>query len=593
MGVKRGRTPRYISGFSDGQLNQLRHPDAYVRKRGDMRIEEQKHPIDSRWYFAEGSPDSAGDDLAGDNSPWQFSAFALLISVVLLSVLFLHVISDAQRTHRQHEKNRRRAAQRQKKEKTDEWNEDEADGALTSAASVDDKVNQPSQPALYYPYHQPPGLQQHRHRKLSTSNASGSLPAATAAPPVAAVPASPAAPSYSQPPPAYPQKNYYLNQGGGPVVASFKSPPRPAGSSPLATRAVVDMSDHTDATPVVANMNVHRPSMHAQILSSASSFDSSYLDPPSASQPSPLVLTREPSFDGIGLKPTTPRGGHRKQLSGSRLLLSPGTDDPSPLLLTSVVRPKGMDSVEETPRVTNRRVVGEPTTPGTPSLGPPPPQLERRASQVPSFDSISGNSDSFKFASPPAKEQGIPEHQQVSDIPFLPALDMAAQQRIQPPASINLDDLHLYERLESGNVHWECQMMQDESVQEQVHGQVVDESHDEFEVALAQSSSSEIPSNDPRKSIHHIRDKLTEWTDSASSLQGAIDFADLKLVEVIGGGGFGQVWKAIWRGTPVAVKVLTGSAQSTKVPKAVLEEFVAEINLLKGMRHPNICLYVS
>jgi serine/threonine protein kinase len=50
---------------------------------------------------------------------------------------------------------------------------------------------------------------------------------------------------------------------------------------------------------------------------------------------------------------------------------------------------------------------------------------------------------------------------------------------------------------------------------------------------------------------------------------------------VIGGGGFGQVWKAMWRGTPVAVKVLTGSAQAKHVPRAILEEFCAEINLLK------------
>jgi serine/threonine protein kinase len=43
----------------------------------------------------------------------------------------------------------------------------------------------------------------------------------------------------------------------------------------------------------------------------------------------------------------------------------------------------------------------------------------------------------------------------------------------------------------------------------------------------------------------------------------------------------------------VAVKVLTGSAQSKNVPRAILEEFAAEINLLKGMRHPNICLYMG
>lgn len=40
-------------------------------------------------------------------------------------------------------------------------------------------------------------------------------------------------------------------------------------------------------------------------------------------------------------------------------------------------------------------------------------------------------------------------------------------------------------------------------------------------------------------------------------------------------GSFGKVWKATWQGTPIAVKVLTGSAQAN------LEAFKAETNLLK------------
>lgn len=99
--------------------------------------------------------------------------------------------------------------------------------------------------------------------------------------------------------------------------------------------------------------------------------------------------------------------------------------------------------------------------------------------------------------------------------------------------------------------------------------------------------------NEVRQSIKHVRPNLTDGTDAASSLQSSIKFKELKLEEVIGGGGFGQVWRAYWRGTPVAVKVLTGSAQAKHVSKAILEEFAAEINLLSGMRHPNICLYMG
>lgn len=99
--------------------------------------------------------------------------------------------------------------------------------------------------------------------------------------------------------------------------------------------------------------------------------------------------------------------------------------------------------------------------------------------------------------------------------------------------------------------------------------------------------------HDPRNIIQHIRKDLTVSSDASSSLSSKITFSELKLEDVIGGGGFGQVWRAKWKGTPVAVKVLTGSAQAETVPKAVLEEFTAEINMVSGMRHPNICLFMG
>jgi serine/threonine protein kinase len=76
-------------------------------------------------------------------------------------------------------------------------------------------------------------------------------------------------------------------------------------------------------------------------------------------------------------------------------------------------------------------------------------------------------------------------------------------------------------------------------------------------------------------------------------LTSPIIFTELKMKEQIGGGGFGQVWKATWRGTPVAVKVLAVSHKAEHIQKAILEEFAAEINMVSGMRHPNICLYIG
>ena len=91
----------------------------------------------------------------------------------------------------------------------------------------------------------------------------------------------------------------------------------------------------------------------------------------------------------------------------------------------------------------------------------------------------------------------------------------------------------------------------------------------------------------------HKRSDLLTFTDATSSLTSNIPFSELDLRSVIGGGGFGQVWEARWQGTPVAVKVLTVSSSVERVQRAILQEFAAEINMVSGMRHPNICLYIG
>ena len=155
------------------------------------------------------------------------------------------------------------------------------------------------------------------------------------------------------------------------------------------------------------------------------------------------------------------------------------------------------------------------------------------------------------------------------------------------PRSVLLEELQLV-RMESGvsGPRWKT-TYESSSIEEQKRQEK------ENMKKLRESSTDVDPADDPRNSIHHIRKDLTISSDASSSLSSRIAFSELKLEDVIGGGGFGQVWRAKWKGTPVAVKVLTGTAQAETVSKAVLEEFIAEINMVSGMRHPNICLFMG
>ena len=71
-----------------------------------------------------------------------------------------------------------------------------------------------------------------------------------------------------------------------------------------------------------------------------------------------------------------------------------------------------------------------------------------------------------------------------------------------------------------------------------------------------------------------------------------LSLKDLSLTTILGGGAFGQVWKGSWRGTPVAVKVLSSAIQS-KIPEKEIKSFEDEVNMLASLRHPNICLFMG
>lgn len=175
-------------------------------------------------------------------------------------------------------------------------------------------------------------------------------------------------------------------------------------------------------------------------------------------------------------------------------------------------------------------------------------------------------------------------------LPLVPDLNNGISQEefinnhLYAPRSVLLEELQLV-RMESGvsGPRWRTKFDLQQG----------DAARQESENMEKLREASTTMDNDPRNSIQHIRKDLTISSDASSSLSSRIAFSELKLEDVIGGGGFGQVWRAKWKGTPVAVKVLTGSAQAETVSRAVLEEFIAEINMVSGMRHPNICLFMG
>jgi len=68
-----------------------------------------------------------------------------------------------------------------------------------------------------------------------------------------------------------------------------------------------------------------------------------------------------------------------------------------------------------------------------------------------------------------------------------------------------------------------------------------------------------------------------------------IDVNEIDFGENIGTGGYGQVKKAIWRGTEVAVKTLITSHISNDIRNA----FITEVQVMTALRHPNVVLFMG
>jgi len=94
----------------------------------------------------------------------------------------------------------------------------------------------------------------------------------------------------------------------------------------------------------------------------------------------------------------------------------------------------------------------------------------------------------------------------------------------------------------------------------------------------------------PMETIKQDSPPNSKVPDHTVACHWEIDFKDIQIQEIIGGGGFGQVYKAKWRETTVAVKMLLAQAQ---LDDDVVRDFKAEVAILAGLRHPNICLFMG
>lgn len=77
------------------------------------------------------------------------------------------------------------------------------------------------------------------------------------------------------------------------------------------------------------------------------------------------------------------------------------------------------------------------------------------------------------------------------------------------------------------------------------------------------------------------RRKREEWN---------LNWDELEMGEALGMGGYGEVFKAKWRGTEVAVKMV---ASNTQVSKEMQKSFTDEIHVMTTLRHPNVVLFMA
>ena len=68
-----------------------------------------------------------------------------------------------------------------------------------------------------------------------------------------------------------------------------------------------------------------------------------------------------------------------------------------------------------------------------------------------------------------------------------------------------------------------------------------------------------------------------------------IDFKEIQKIKHIAEGGFGVIYKAKWRETIVAVKIL----KSELLKEETIKDFLYECSAMESLRHPNIVTFMG
>jgi serine/threonine protein kinase len=83
---------------------------------------------------------------------------------------------------------------------------------------------------------------------------------------------------------------------------------------------------------------------------------------------------------------------------------------------------------------------------------------------------------------------------------------------------------------------------------------------------------------------------LADTSSYVSHQTRTIDVAtDIEMLDLTGSGGFGKVYRGLWAGTEVAVKLLHNQDMSKKL----LDEMKAEVQVLQQLHHPNIVMLMG